>query len=98
MEIEKALAVVRSMRTPKRVRWSRRSFQALTYQPPTPRRQWTWETATPHERACFVRENRRLGVMDWDLLDLFGLTRAGLAAIVRGKDWHPSHSADAGQG
>lgn len=95
MRIDKAMATVQSMREPRRLRFSR-AARSLTYQPPAPQRHWTWDAATPHERACFVRENRKLGVMDWDLLDLFCLTPAGLAEIVKGKDWMPHHHA-AGQ-
>lgn len=92
MRIEKAMAVIRSMNAPRRVRY-RRPSRALTYQPSPPARHWTWETASPRERANWVRSNRALGVLDWDLCDLFCLTRAGLAAIVRGKDWEPCHHA-----
>ena len=95
MKLDKALAIVQTMREKQGRR--RRPSRTLTYQPPAPVRYWTWETATPHERARFVRENRKLGVMDWDLLDLFGLTREGLAEIVKGKDWRPDHTSTPGQ-
>jgi hypothetical protein len=95
MKLDKALSVIRSMGSTKR-RY-RRPPRTLTYQPPAPQRRWTWETATPQQRACFVREHRKLGIMDWDLCELFGLTRDGLAEIVKGKDWAPHHHLGLGQ-
>lgn len=93
MRIEKALAVVRSMAAPRRVRCpSVRPSRALTYQPPAQPNRWTWEDATPRERANWVRSNRAIGVMDWDLCELFELTPDGLAAIVRGKNWEERFS------
>jgi hypothetical protein len=94
MRPEKALQIVRGIRPKYRARHVRRPEPVVwaDYRTATT---WKWETATPHERACFVRENRRLGVMDWHLLDLFCLKREGLEAIVRGKDWHPSYQLDA---
>lgn len=95
MRLDRVLKVVQTMR--ERQGRRRGPSRALTYQPPTPTRYWTWDTATPHERACFVRENRRLGIMDWDLCELFNLTREGLSEIARGKDWRPDHTPTVGQ-
>jgi hypothetical protein len=92
MRPEKALKIVQNYR-PRHPRSRVRSMPPSVYKDYRTATTWKWETATPYERACFVRENRKLGVMDWHLLDLFCLTQDGLAAIVRGKDWHPSYQA-----
>jgi hypothetical protein len=90
MTPEKALQIVRGMR-PKPPNRRVRRVEPNVYVDYRTATTWKWETATPYERACFVRKNRQMGIMDWDLLDLFCLTKDGLAAIVRGKDWHPSY-------
>lgn len=90
MRPEKALQIVRSIGT-KRRRVIGRARSAATSHPVyavPPLRRWTWESATPHEKGAWVRSTRALGIMDWDLCDLFNLTRKGLAAIVRGQDWN----------
>lgn len=93
MRPEKALEIVRNYTG----RRGRRLQRTPTFLPPViqyPRpfsQPWTWATATANQRACFVRRNRELGIMDWDLLELFDLTKQGLSAIVAGKDWHPSY-------
>ena len=57
---------------------------------------WAWSTASPRERADWVRLHvaRRWVGSPADLCDLFQLTEAGALAIILGDTWRPEHSIE----
>lgn len=96
MRIERALKIVQGMeRKSRRLPHTARLHscqipQRVDYLPvPKP---WSWATGTPKERADFVRRTARIEALTSEYLcDLFDLTMIGLADILRGRDWKPTH-------
>ena len=53
---------------------------------------WTWETATPSDRAIWVRDSMRHCRQDLRALcDLFQLTEDGAVRILNGDIWRPEY-------
>lgn len=53
---------------------------------------WTWEKASPRERAAFIREHQT--VRHDALARLFGLSDEGVKKILEGWDWCPAYEFD----
>ena len=53
---------------------------------------WTWERATPKERADWVRRHLWwFGLPDYEVKKLFRLTIAGMRLIEAGASWTPAY-------
>lgn len=98
MRIERALEVVRTMSERSRRPRARPFHRAAITSPPRRDyipviRPWSWDTATPLERAQAVRAHYKIHNLTGEqLCSLFNLTLNGLIEIIRGHDWRPEYA------